>query len=145
MAKSSKHQHEHDEDSELEVRLDKWLHSARFYKTRSLATQMVEGGKVTYNGQRVKPSRLVEVGAEISLVKLNNERMTVIVQELSNRRTQYSIAKNYYSETEASIAQREHEAQMRALDKRTLIAPATKPNKKDRRELLKFKADKSHY
>ncbi|RIY31559.1 heat-shock protein [Psittacicella hinzii] len=128
-------------ENELTVRLDKWLHAARFYKTRSLATQMVEGGKVTYNGQRAKPSRLVEVGAEITLQK-GNEKITVVVQELSNRRTAYKVAKNYYEETEASVAAREQLAEQRRLEKMS-YTPSHRPNKKERRTLQKFKIDRS--
>lgn len=145
MVRKAQRQPETVSSDELEVRLDKWLHSARFYKTRSLATQMVEGGKVFYNGQRVKPSRVVEIGAEITITKPNNERLSVIVQELSNRRTQYSVAKNYYAETDASIQARNQAAQQRELEKRSFVAPTHKPNKKDRRELMKFKFDKSQY
>ncbi|RIY33375.1 heat-shock protein [Psittacicella melopsittaci] len=129
-------------DNELVVRLDKWLHSARFYKTRSLATQMVEGGKVTYNGQRTKPSRQVEIGAQITLQK-GNEKITVIVQELSNRRTAYKVAQNYYQETPESVALREQIAEQRRIDKMSYTASAHKPNKKERRTLQKFKIDRS--
>ncbi|RIY38573.1 RNA-binding S4 domain-containing protein [Psittacicella gerlachiana] len=130
------------EDTELSVRLDKWLHASRFYKTRSLATQMVEGGKVTYNGQRTKPSRTVEIGAQITLQK-GNEKITVVVQELSNRRTAYKVAKNYYEETPESVALREQVAEQKRLEKMSYTASAHKPNKKDRRTLQKFKIDRA--
>lgn len=62
------------------VRLDKWLWAARFYKTRSIARNMVDGGKVHYNGQRSKPSKIVELGAEIRL-RQGNEEKTVIIEK----------------------------------------------------------------
>ncbi|PPS58981.1 hypothetical protein CRX72_27070 [Pantoea sp. BRM17] len=68
-----------------EKRLDKWLWAARFYKTRALAREMIEGGKVHYNGQRSKPSKLVESGAELTLRQGNDER-TVIVNAISDQR-----------------------------------------------------------
>ncbi len=58
----------------LQVRLDKWLWAARFYKTRSIARNMIDGGKVHYNGQRSKPSKLVEVGAEVRLRQGSDEK-----------------------------------------------------------------------
>lgn len=130
----------HEQEDKLEVRLDKWLHSARFYKTRSIATQMVDGGKVAYNGQRVKPSKLVELGAEITLQK-GNEKITVTVQELSNRRTAYKVAQHYYAETAESIVKREQRAEQRRIEQLTYQAPSTKPNKKERRTLNRFKLD----
>lgn len=65
-----------------EVRLDKWLWAARFYKTRSLARNMVEGGKVHYNGQRAKPSKSVEIGAQITLRQGHDEK-TIIIEKIS--------------------------------------------------------------
>lgn len=103
---------------------------------------MVEGGKVSYNGKRVKPSKLVEIGAEITLQQ-GNDKITVVVQELSNKRTAYKIAKNYYQETAESISQREHNAEMRKFEREGYTAPHTKPNKKDRRKLSQFKIDRS--
>ena len=67
----------------VEVRLDKWLWAARFYKTRALAREMIEGGKVHYNGQRSKPSKIVELNATLTLRQGNDER-TVIVRRLLN-------------------------------------------------------------
>lgn len=64
-----------------DVRLDKWLWAARFYKTRSLARNMVEGGKVHYNGQRTKPSKSVELGAQITLRQGHDEK-TVIIEKI---------------------------------------------------------------
>lgn len=56
------------------IRLDKWLWAARFYKTRSIARTMIEGGKVQYNGQRSKPSKIVEIGAEINCAKVTTKK-----------------------------------------------------------------------
>ncbi len=67
------------------VRLDKWLWAARFYKTRSIARNMVDGGKVHYNGQRSKPSKIVELGATIVL-KQSHEEKTVIIEKVSDQR-----------------------------------------------------------
>ncbi len=67
------------------VRLDKWLWAARFYKTRALAREMIEGGKVHYNGQRSKPSKLVELNATLTLRQGNDER-TVIVKNITEQR-----------------------------------------------------------
>ncbi len=67
------------------VRLDKWLWAARFYKTRSIARNMVDGGKVHYNGQRSKPSKIVELGAVIAL-RQGNEEKTVTIERISDQR-----------------------------------------------------------
>ncbi|MBW4959984.1 ribosome-associated heat shock protein Hsp15, partial [Klebsiella pneumoniae] len=88
------------------VRLDKWLWAARFYKTRALARDMIDGGKVHYNGQRGKPSKIVEINAEIRLRQGNEER-TVIVLALTGQRRGADEAQQMYQETEASIANRE--------------------------------------
>lgn len=125
-------------EDNLEVRLDKWLHASRFYKTRTLATTMIEGGRVSYNGKRVKPSKLVEIGALITLFT-GGEYKTVRVEALSNKRTCYSIAKNNYQETPESIELREQRAQERQIRRQSFTAPVSKPNKKDRRSLVKFK------
>ncbi len=67
------------------VRLDKWLWAARFYKTRALAREMIEGGKVHYNGQRSKPSKVVELNAQLTLRQGNDER-TVVVKAITEQR-----------------------------------------------------------
>ncbi len=120
------------------VRLDKWLWAARFYKTRALAREMIEGGKVHYNGQRSKPSKLVESGAELTLRQGNDER-TVIINEISDQRRPASEAQLMYSETAASVEKREKTALARKLNALTMPHPDRRPDKKERRDLMKFK------
>lgn len=119
------------------VRLDKWLWAARFYKTRSLARNMVDGGKVHYNGQRTKPSKLVEVGAIITL-RQGNEEKTVVIEHVSEQRRGAPEAQTLYSETAESVVKRERMALARKLNA-TNPAPDRRPDKKQRRDLLKFK------
>ena len=117
------------------VRLDKWLWAARFYKTRALAKEMIEGGKVHYDGQRSKCSKHVEIGALIRL-RQGYEEKTVEVLALSDQRRGATEAQKLYRETEDSIRAREQ----RALERKTQgSAPEQRPNKKSRRELLRIK------
>ncbi|MCD8513001.1 MAG: ribosome-associated heat shock protein Hsp15 [Nitrincola sp.] len=117
------------------VRLDKWLWAARFYKTRALAKQMIDGGKVQYDGARTKSSKMVEVGAEITL-RLGYEEKTVLVLALSDQRRGAAEAQLLYRETEKSIKDREARAAQRKL---LGSAPEHRPDKKSRRELLRIK------
>ncbi|MCA6221458.1 ribosome-associated heat shock protein Hsp15 [Photorhabdus antumapuensis] len=128
-------------DSDQAVRLDKWLWVARFYKTRAIAREMIDGGKVHYNGQRSKPSKLVELGAEIKLRQGNDERI-VEVLALSNHRRGAPEAQQLYQETEASIANREKMAIARKMNVLTMPHPDRRPDKKERRTLIKFKNTK---
>lgn len=89
-----------------QVRLDKWLWVARFYKTRSIAREMIDGGKVHYNGQRSKPGKIVELGAMIKVRQGNDERI-VEVLEISNQRKGAPEAQLLYRETVESLEQRE--------------------------------------
>ena len=128
--------------SDAAVRLDKWLWAARFYKTRALAREMIDGGKVHYNGQRSKPSKNVELNAEIKLRQGNEER-TVVVLALSGQRRGASEAQLMYEETAASIANREQMAQARKLNALSMPHPDRRPDKKERRTLIKFKFGES--
>jgi len=121
-------------DSE-QVRLDKWLWAARFYKTRGLAKEMIEGGKVQYNGHKAKCSRNVEIGAQIKL-RQGYEEKIVEVLALSDQRRGAPEAQKLYRETQTSVDKRVAEAQAR---KNLGSAPENKPNKKSRRELLRIK------
>lgn len=120
------------------VRLDKWLWAARFYKTRSLARTMIEGGKVHYNEQRSKPSKVVEVGSLITLRQGTDER-EVLVLEVSEHRGKAEQAQALYEETAASIQKREKNAEARKLNIQFAPSPERRPDKKERRSLLKIK------
>ncbi|UJQ24342.1 ribosome-associated heat shock protein Hsp15 [Pantoea agglomerans] len=126
------------EKSSEEVRLDKWLWAARFYKTRAIAREMIEGGKVHYNGQRSKPGKVVELNAELTLRQGNDER-TVVVADISAQRRPASEAQQLYRETGASIEKREKMAQARKMNALTMPHPDRRPDKKERRDLMKFK------
>lgn len=120
------------------VRLDKWLWAARFYKTRAIAREMIEGGKVHYNGQRSKPSKLVELAAELTLRQGNDER-TVIITAISEQRRPATEAQGLYAETAASIEKREKLALARKMNALSMPHPDRRPDKKERRDLMKFK------
>ena len=126
------------ETASTAVRIDKWLWAARFYKTRSLARAMVEGGKVDYNGAKAKPSRSVEVGATIRLLQ-GFSRKEVVVKALSDVRGPAAVAATLYEETPESIARREEEARLNNLAALMNRRPESKPNKKERRELESLK------
>lgn len=120
------------------VRLDKWLWAARFYKTRSLAKEAIEGGKVHYNDQRCKPCKLVEQGGQLRLRQGFTER-TVIIDQVSDRRRGAPEAQMLYHETEDSIRHREDLAWQRKTLQAAQLPPARRPNKKDRRTIQRFK------
>ncbi|WP_272535993.1 ribosome-associated heat shock protein Hsp15 [Providencia sp. PROV212] len=126
-----------------QVRLDKWLWVARFYKTRSIAREMIDGGKVHYNGQRSKPGKIVELGAMIKVRQGNDER-TIEVLEISNQRKGAPEAQLLYRETVESLEQREKMAMARKMNALTMPHPDRRPDKKERRTLLKFKHTNSH-
>jgi ribosome-associated heat shock protein Hsp15 len=122
----------------LSVRLDKWLWAARFYKTRSTARSMIEGGKVQYNGQRTKPSKIVEMGAEIRLRQGNDEK-TVVIEKISEQRRGAPEAALFYQETQDSLVAREERATLRKLHALNSPCPEKRPDKKQRRDIMKFK------
>ena len=120
------------------IRLDKWLWAARFYKTRALARSMIEGGKVHYNGQRSKPGKLVEVGAMLRIRQGHDEK-EVRVLALSVQRLSAAQAQLLYAETDESIVKREKNAEAHRLNALYAPHPDTKPDKKQRRDLMRFK------
>lgn len=121
------------------IRLDKWLWAARFYKTRSVARDMVQAGKVTYNGQRCKPSKIVEVDATIKL-RQGNEDKHVVILEISDQRKGAPIAQLMYQETQDSIDTREKNNELRRLNALENPRPDRRPDKKQRRKIIQFKA-----
>ena len=125
--------------TDLKVRLDKWLWAARFFKTRSLAKQAIEGGKVHYNGERSKVSKEVELGATLT-IRLGWDAKTVEVQALSDQRRGAPEAQRLYRETDDSIKLREERAaQRKAFGPGADLISRERPNKKQRRQIHRFK------
>lgn len=120
------------------VRLDKWLWAARFFKTRALAVEAVEGGKVQVNGDRPKRARLLQLGDEVR-VRVGPYEHLVTVRGLSDRRGPASQAAALYEETDASRSAREAlSVQLKSLH--SLFGPEKgRPTKKDRREIERLK------
>ena len=121
-------------------RLDKWLWAARFYKTRSLATAAIEGGKVQVNGDRVKSSRTIKIGDNIS-VSRDQLKMDVIIRGLNLQRRSATEAQQLYEETVESIERREQKKEANRLLDNMMTQPSRKPGKKDRRQIAKFLDD----
>ena len=119
------------------LRLDKWLWAARFYKTRSVAKQAIDGGKVYCEGGRCKPGKEVEIGMEVRLRQGFDEK-TVTIKALSEQRRGAPEAQLLYEETEVSIEARLEQAAQRKAQP-SLGPSAGKPNKKDRRLIHRFK------
>lgn len=128
------------ESDSSKIRIDKWLWAARFFKTRGLATEAINGGHVHLNGTRVKPSRTLAIGDELRIQR-GREEMIVIVQALSGKRGPAPVAQTLYAETEASRTAREQGAEMRRLQSAGMAAPERRPSKRDRREIIRFIRD----
>ncbi len=128
-------------DSEPTLRLDRWLWSARFYKTRGLATTAVLGGKVRLNGQRAKPSRPVRVGDELAVTKGVYE-IVVTVLDIATRRGPASEASQLYEEHPESIDKRQQLKGQLKLERVKRERPR-RPDKRQRRRMRAFsrKAD----
>ena len=120
------------------VRLDKWLWAARFFKTRNLAIEAINGGHVHLNGGRSKPARAVKLDDELR-IKKGSVEFVVTVVALSDKRGPASIAQTLYQESEASIAARaEYAEQRRLIAASGMHAPQRRPNKRDRRQIHRF-------
>jgi ribosome-associated heat shock protein Hsp15 len=117
-----------------QVRLDKWLWAARFFKTRSAATEAVLGGHVHVNGARVKPSKDVRAG-DLVVVTVGSTKRTVEVNGLSDKRGSASVAATLYTETQESIAAREQQALERRLARPLGADLGARPTKLERRRL----------
>ncbi|AJE22976.1 ribosome-associated heat shock protein Hsp15 [Azotobacter chroococcum] len=127
------------EKDDEKVRLDKWLWAARFYKTRALAKEAIEGGKVHCRGERCKPSKEPKIGEELTIRTGFDER-TVVIRALSAVRRGAPEAQLLYEETAESRARREAAA---ALRKAGALGVETdgRPSKKQRRQLFQFRQD----
>ena len=116
------------------VRIDKWLWAARFFKTRSLATDAVDRGRVRIGGEPVKPARAVKVNDKI-MVDNGSDRWEVVVLALSDVRGSATIARTLYSETEESVVRRERDQEARRLFPEPGSAIKGRPTKRDRRAI----------
>ncbi len=125
-------------DQEARVRLDKWLWAARFFKTRSLAAQAVDGGRVRLNEQRVKPAREVHVGDELR-IHIGEIEWIVAVRALSMQRRGAPEAQQLYEETAASRQRREELAAARRAV--AVRFESGRPTKRDRRRIERFTRD----
>lgn len=125
------------------VRLDKWLWAARFFKTRSLATEAIGGGKVHVNGERVKPSRTINIGDELKITK---GEITIVVEvlQLTDKRGPAKVAQTFYQETETSMQKREDFIQQRKLMRASMPVSEQRPNKKQRRQIHRFRNIHDH-
>lgn len=120
-----------------DVRLDKWLWAARFFKTRSLATEAVSGGKVELNGLRPKPSKGLKVGDQLR-IRIGPFIHAVTVRALSDRRGPASAAALLFEESPESTAAREHLREQHRLAPPVQYVEGGRPTKKDRRQLSAF-------
>jgi ribosome-associated heat shock protein Hsp15 len=116
------------------TRIDKWLWAARFFKTRSAATDAVAGGHVKVNGERAKPSREVAVGERVE-VRTSSDRWTVDVRALAVRRGPAAAARELYEETSESAAAREQRRQEAKASRPLGADLGERPTKRDRRRL----------
>jgi len=126
------------ENTATSTRLDKWLWAARFYRTRAIAKQMIDGGKVFYNGQRTKSGKAVSVGDTIKIRQGFGEKEVTVIA-LADKRQDAKFAQTLYQEKKTSIESRERNALARKQG--ILLSPASdsKPDKKQRRKLREFK------
>lgn len=128
-------------DDSAKMRLDKWLWAARFYKTRGLAAEAVEGGKVHVNGQRSKPGKDVRIGTRIQISK-DGLDWHIEVAVLPRQRRPAAEARTFYTEDDASRERREAAAAaLRAARLATPLQTSSKPSKRDRRLIHRFKQD----
>lgn len=125
------------EQADTKCRLDKWLWAARFFKTRALAVEAVDGGKVHLNGHRAKPSKVVNTGDQLE-IRRGQELFEISVVALSAKRGPASVAQQLYQESPASRERREAAAEDRRLLATSQPAPARRPDKKGRRLIHRF-------
>jgi ribosome-associated heat shock protein Hsp15 len=123
-----------------QVRLDKWLWAARFYKTRSVAREAVSGGKVHLNGHRVKPSRTLNIGDELRIQR-GEEEFIITISELSTRRGPAATARRLYEESEENRIKRETLAENRKLERQQHAVRERRPDKRQRRRIVQFKKE----
>ena len=124
-------------EPDIRVRVDKWLWAARFYKTRSLAADAVDGGKVQVNGERTKPAKLLKAGDVLS-IRNGPYAWDITVLVLSERRGPAAEAAKLYSESDESRRIREEKIAMIKSERLSNPFPGGRPTKKARRQIIRF-------
>jgi ribosome-associated heat shock protein Hsp15 len=124
-------------DSDIRVRIDKWLWAARFYKTRSLAADAVDGGKVQVNGERVKPAKVLKAGDTLA-IRNGHFAWQITVLVLGERRGSATEASRLYSESDQSRREREEKTALLKIERQSNPFPRGRPTKKARRQIIKF-------
>jgi ribosome-associated heat shock protein Hsp15 len=124
-------------NTDNKARIDKWLWAARFFKTRSLAKNAIEGGKVQLAGQRVKVSREIAVG-DVLHIRKGWDEYDIVVRAISVQRRAAPIAQTLYEETEASMSRRARAAEARKAAG-ALARPTQKPGKHERKALERLR------
>ena len=125
-----------DPENLQQLRADKWLWAARFFKTRSLAKAAIEGGKVQMNGQRIKVSTELTAG-DILTVRQGWDKKEIVVKAISAQRKSAPITKNLYEETADSTVRRQREASIRRAAG-PMAKPDHRPDKQQRRQMTRF-------
>lgn len=125
---------------DTDVRIDKWLWAARFFRSRSLAQTAVENGRVLIGGERVKASRAVRLGDQVT-VRIGDAERTVAVLGLDERRGPAVVAQALYQETAGSLARQDAARQARSIFVEPAETITGRPTKRDRRRLGKLRED----
>lgn len=124
-------------ESQEKVRIDKWLWAARFFKTRGLAAEAIDGGKIRYDGERPKPAKEVRIGAVLRITRPDGE-WEVVVRGVSAQRRGAPEAALLFEETEQSRQRREQAALTREADHAMRDRGMGRPTKRDRRLIKRF-------
>ena len=131
------------DDTVEKFRIDKWLFAARFFKTRSLAAEAIERGRVSVNDQRVKPAKVLAIGDKLT-IRINNYQYDIEVLGLSNKRGSASVAQQLYRETDESREKRELLAARLKAQPQPFYTKG-RPTKRDRREIERFTSNQDDY
>ncbi|MGA1207000.1 MAG: RNA-binding protein [Gammaproteobacteria bacterium] len=120
------------------VRLDKWLWAARFFKTRGLAREAIDGGKIRISGVKAKPAKEVTEGMEI-VISRHSEEITVVVNAVREDRRPAQEAQMLYAETEASKTKRLAQSEAFRAARAGFVPADHRPNKRERRQISRLK------